>query len=91
MAKTWYYGLCESCGEGIQMFVSNPSCTQHLLGEYDKEIQAFLLRHFNCDLRLINTDTDIDWLWYSGYQHDKNLKIRIYNPKIYHETTARQS
>ena len=79
MSKTWYYAVCEECGEGTTFFVSNPSCTAHYLKERDRHIQAFLQRHFNCNLRMVNTDTDIDWLWNSGFRRsdvDKELIVR---------------
>jgi hypothetical protein len=83
MAKTWYFAVCEECGEGTRFFVSNPSCTAHYLKGRDRHIQEFLSRHFNCDLRMVNTDTDIDWLWDSGFRHCKVDKELIVRPDGY--------
>lgn len=81
--KTWYKVVCDSCGEAIDLFVSNPSCTAHYLKEYDEQIQAWLSNHYACRLRLICRDEALDDLWLCGYgtktngiQHfrDENVK-----------------
>ena len=66
--KTWYSAICRKCGEGAQIFVSNPSCTMAYLGEKDKEIQAFLEKHFGCELELIWRDDQLDALFNSGWK-----------------------
>ena len=52
--KTWYVAACYTCGEAIDIFVSNPSCTNAYLGEYNEQIQSWLSGHITCDMRLIN-------------------------------------
>jgi len=83
--KTWYSAICRKCGEGEQIFVSNPSCTMAYLGEKDKEIQAFLERHFGCELELIWRDDQLDALFNSGWiiQHypDPSHLCRYFRPE----------
>ena len=58
--KIWYKSICDECGEAIDLFVSNPSCTSHYLSKDDKEIQSWLSKHYNCELRLIWRDDQLD-------------------------------
>ena len=61
--KTWYRAVCDKCGEAIDIFVNNPSCTAHYLKEHDIKIQAWLTKHYSCELRFICRDDQIDQLW----------------------------
>jgi hypothetical protein len=68
--KTWYKAVCDKCGEATDIFVSNPSCTEHYLSENDIAIQAWLEKHYSCELRLIWRDLQLDKLWEEGYVRD---------------------
>ncbi len=61
--KVWYYGVCDDHKEAMTIYVSNPGCTAHYLGDYDEHIQAFLERHYGCTIRLVHLDLDLDKLW----------------------------
>ena len=65
--KTWYFAECKSCMEVKIIFVSNPSCTASLLGHKDTEIQAWLTKHYGCELTLGWRDDHLDALWERGY------------------------
>jgi hypothetical protein len=69
--KTWYTAICRKCGEGEHVFVSNPGCTAAYLGEKDREIQAFMEKHYGCSLELIWRDDQLDDIFNSGW------KIRV--------------
>jgi len=75
--KTWYKAACYTCGEAIDLFVSNPSCTAHYLGEYDKEIQEWLSKHVFCDLRLMN-EHQSDAFFDSGFEPIRGEGLRMY-------------
>jgi hypothetical protein len=67
--KTWYYAVCDKCGEALNVFVNNPSCTEAYLGKFDAEIQEWLSKHYGCELRFIHSDIHLDKLWEEGYKH----------------------
>lgn len=67
MSKTWYHAKCASCKEIKTIFVSNPSCTSHFLSERDRQIQAWLTKHYGCELTLGWRDDHLDALWEEGY------------------------
>ena len=56
--KIWYRAVCDTHKEMCHVLVSNPTCSAHYLGEYDKEIQKWLKDHSNCSLRLIHQEED---------------------------------
>ena len=56
----WYQAVCDEHQERINIFVNNPTCTAHLLGEHDETIQTWLSLHWNCNLRLIHRDDELD-------------------------------
>ena len=66
--KVWYRAVCDKCGEATDVMVSNPSCTQHYLGEKDALIQAWLSKHYGCELRMIWRDDQLEMLWKEGYE-----------------------
>jgi len=81
--KTWYKAVCDACGEAIDMFVSNPSCSASLLGDHDAEIQAWLEKHWSCELRLIWRDDHLDKLWEDGFVrqgHNPRAYVRLDEP-----------
>ena len=60
--KTWYRAVCDEHKEMCTVMVSNPKCTEHYLGKNNKEIQAWLERHSNCNLKLVHRDEDLEKL-----------------------------
>lgn len=80
--KHWIKAVCLDHQEGIDFFISNPSCTAHYLSAYDKEIQAWLTEHINCNVKLILNDLQLDKLYDEGYVLDYSSPIkRIYKQK----------
>lgn len=79
--KIWYKAVCDKCGEATDVMVSNPSCTNHYLGDKDKQIQAWLSKHYNCELRLIWNDFDHDKLYEDGYERTDRDGINVYVKK----------
>jgi hypothetical protein len=79
--KTWYRAVCDKCGEATDVMVSNPSCTSHYLSDKDAAIQAWLSRHYNCELRLIWRDDHLDALWDQGYERVEADGIRVLKRK----------
>lgn len=70
--KTWYKAVCDRCGEAIDLFVNNPTCTKHYLSDNDAKIQAWLTRHYGCELRMVWRDGQMDKLWEDGYERDES-------------------
>jgi len=69
---THYLAICDEHGEGKEIFVDTPSRTAHMLADRDKDIYAFMMKHYGCKLRLIHNDEDLDKLWEEGYMVDYN-------------------
>jgi hypothetical protein len=65
--KTWCKAVCDTHGEAIDIFVTNPSCTAAYLSKYDEEIQVWIEEHGHCGPRLISNDIQLDALWLAGY------------------------
>ena len=61
--KVWYYAVCDKCKEAAHVMVSNPGCSNDYLGKYDVEIQAWLQKHYGCELRLVWRDDQLDKLF----------------------------
>ena len=66
--KTWYKAVCDKHKEACNIFVDNPSMTELYLGERDKEIQTWLMKHYGCALRLIHDDYDLDDIFEANYE-----------------------
>ena len=66
--KTWYKAVCDTHKEACNIFVDNPVITNLYLGDRDREIQAWLMKHYGCDLRLIHDDHDLDDIFESNYE-----------------------
>lgn len=79
--KTWIAAVCDTHGEAIDFFVSNPTCTMHYLSKYDSEIQQWIEYHVHCGLRLVSNDFQMDKLWDEGYSNRKNGIFYIRNNK----------
>ena len=80
--KRWIKAVCLDCEEGIDFFVSNPSCTAFYLSAYDIEIQKWLDNHSACTVQLILNDLQLDALYNNGYIQDYSNKLRrIYKQK----------
>lgn len=75
--KIWYKAVCDECGEATDVMVSNPNCTNNYLSSKNKEIQAWLSKHYNCNLRLIWRDQDLDALWEQGYKRQEINGLNI--------------
>jgi hypothetical protein len=73
LAKDWYLAVCDKCLEAKYVMVSNPSCTAAYLGHKDAQVQAFLNKHYGCELRLVWRDDQLDKLWEEGYTN-KDLR-----------------
>lgn len=58
--KTWYKAVCDKCKDDCNIFVNNPTTTACILSKDDQKIQDWLKRHFNCELRLICRDDQLD-------------------------------
>jgi len=64
--KIWYKAVCDEHKEMINIFVDNPTRTALYLSEHDKDIHAWLGLHYNCKLRMIHQDHDLDECWKTG-------------------------
>ena len=64
----WYKAVCDEHKEMIDIFVRNAHYTAHMLSEHDEEIQLWLSLHWNCDLRLIHRDQDLDKAFDAGVE-----------------------
>jgi len=70
--KTWYKAVCNECGEAIDLFVNNPTCTNYYLSKQSVQIQAWLIKHEGCaPLKLIWRDDQLDALWDMGYERQR--------------------
>ena len=77
--KTWYKAVCDKCGEARDIFVSNPSCTASYLSKYDRDIQAWLEKHYCCELRLIWRDDQLDHFFdKDGFKQEGNEINKVY-------------
>lgn len=65
--KTWYFAECKKCMEVKTFFCTNPGVTGAYLGEKDEEIQAWLTKHYGCELTMGWRDDHLDDLWSRGY------------------------
>lgn len=89
--KTWYRAVCDKCGEAVDIFVSNPSCTAVYLSEHDKEIQAWLEKHYDCELRLIWRDEQLDKLWAEGYEYQVDQDFKYLKRVLKHGNETSKS
>lgn len=77
--KTWFTAVCDVCGTGINLFVSNPSCTAHYLSEHDVLIQKWLEDHAHCGkgVRLLDMNGPLgDELYNNGWESVRNSPVR---------------
>lgn len=62
---TWYYAVCDRHQELIDLFVDSP--TSATTTAYFASLQHFtarwLIRHQDCNLRLMHRDDQLDPLW----------------------------
>ena len=65
--KTWYHAVCDKHKEICDIFVNNPIYTATILGDKSVDIQAWLSIHYNCKLRLVHHDEDLEKCWNAGY------------------------
>jgi len=70
--KTWIKAVCDTHGEAIDFYVSNPTCTENYLSGFDTEIQEWIEFHIHCGLRLVGDDLQMDKLWDDGYSNRRN-------------------
>jgi hypothetical protein len=70
--KTWYKAVCDEHKEFIDIFVNNPTTTSAYLSDKDELIQLWLELHWNCRLRLIHSDFDLEDVYNRGYVEVKN-------------------
>jgi len=68
MAKTWYFAECKKCMEVCRVMVNNPKCTAAYLGDYNRQISKWLIKHYGCELTLGWRDDHLDALWPQGYE-----------------------
>lgn len=79
--KYWLMGLCDQCGVGMEIYVSNPLCTASYLGEYNAEIQKFVETHICCSgegIRLVDFNSPLgDRLREEGWKNfrDKGMSL----------------
>jgi hypothetical protein len=69
--KTWIKAVCDTHGEAIDFYVSNPTCTENYLSGFDTEIQEWIEFHIHCGLRLVGDDLQLDKLWDEGYSSNR--------------------
>lgn len=82
--KVWYKAVCDKHKEMIDIFVSNVATTYHYFhgpqGERSHEdmlINDWLAKHYDCSLRLIHNDIDMDKCFNDGYIVVKCKKLKI--------------
>jgi hypothetical protein len=61
--KLWYKAVCDKHHEACNVMNNHPSLSAHYLGEHDAEIEAWLTRHYGCELRLVWRDDQLDAMW----------------------------
>ena len=66
--KTWYKAVCDEHKELIDIFVNTPSLTAFYLKDKDEFTQTWLSLHWNCKLRFIHSDEDLDEVFNAGYE-----------------------
>jgi hypothetical protein len=64
---TWWNAVCDEHKETCGCFINSPVRTLQLLCGADTEIVSFFDRHWNCSLRLVHKDEDLDHLHDNGY------------------------
>lgn len=69
--KEWYSAVCDVHKERVCIFVSNPSVTAAYLSDHDESIQLWLELHWQCGLRLIHRDDEIEQVNEAGYERVK--------------------
>jgi hypothetical protein len=60
--------VCDTHGEAINFFCSNPTCTSAYLSDYDVKIQEWMEKHIHCGLRIIGDGLQLDAMWEEGYR-----------------------
>ena len=65
--KTWYRAVCDEHKEICDVFVSNPIYTGIVLADKNEDISQWMQLHYNCKLRLIHHDEDLEQCWDAGY------------------------
>lgn len=58
--KVWYKAACDEHKEMCDVMVDSPYRTNLYLGKKNKDIFAWLRLHYNCSLRLIHSDAELD-------------------------------
>ena len=66
--KTWYRAVCDKHKSMIDCFCNNPLTTAHYLGNKNEDIHQWFSLHYNCKLRLIHLDEDLEDCWNKGYE-----------------------
>ena len=66
---TWWDAVCDEHKEICSCFVKSPIYTGHVLEDYNDDIFQWFQLHYNCKLRLIHHDCDLDECWEKGYKH----------------------
>lgn len=77
---TWYMAVCDKCKEGCHIICNTNYRTTIVYFEGFKQLvgNAFLNKHYGCDLRLIHHDHDLDFIFENEYDviDRKDLEYR---------------
>ena len=66
--KTWYKAVCDKCGEARDVCLGSPIHTYQYLLDDNLEIHQFLIKHSECELRLIWRDDQLDEMYQNGWR-----------------------
>lgn len=69
----WYVAVCDKHKEYCDIFVKNPTNTKLHLSGHDKHIEEWLSKHYNCELRFIFRDDQMDYLSDNNYKYYKQI------------------
>ncbi len=64
---TWWRAVCDEHKAVCDCFVNNPIRTAQLLGDKCVKIAQFFQDHWDCKLRLVHKDKDLDFLFENNY------------------------
>ena len=66
--KTWWMAACDEHKELCPVIVNNPAYTAIVLEDHREDIHQWLSLHYNCKLRLIHHDFDLDECYDKKYK-----------------------
>jgi len=61
--KLWFKAVCDIHNEACDVMNNHPTLSAAYLSDHDATIEAWLWKHYGCELRLVWRDDQLDELW----------------------------